>query len=260
MTSNFEYATSQEAWEQLNIYFLNNERKISKKGGGKYGPQLIAYDMFIHIRKAWVDPDFDFGNIFGYRKQKWSGLVNNYVNLNYLDLLKSEVLERVNKRSQNYNLSMRFENFHGSGKNCLLSLTISRRIGLDHPIISFSLRSSEITKRLLFDFLLVQRIAEYIFGEKQYVSIQFFAINIYQNTEAFTMFDNHIPIKSFIKKRRKGYDDWQQRLIDTLHKFKTIEPKKITYKVHLRSVKQLQKINGKPLSGDRPMLAKDCIL
>ena len=112
----------------------------------------------------------------------------------------------------------------------------------------------------LFDLLLVQRIAEYIFGTKQYFSIELFISNMYQNTEAFTMFDSHIPIDSFIKIGKEGPDDWQERLIETLKKFKKIDPALMTYKVHLRSVRQLQRPNGIPLSGDRPMYSKDCHL
>lgn len=259
MVKALEFATSQEAWEGINEYFLNNSREIIKRGGGRYGPQLISNDIFIKIRKAWVDPTFDFGNMFGYRKQKWTSLVNNYINLNYLDILKSQVLEKEKKRTPSYNLSMAFDNSHGSGKNCLLSLTVCKRVTTDHPILLFNLRSSEITKRLLWDLLLVQRIAEYIFGEEQYVGITLFTGNMYQNTESFIMMDNHIPIKKMIGKVDK-MDKWQERAINTLKEFKEVDPKKVKFKVHLRSVKQLQRVNGVPLSGDRPLLAGDCHL
>jgi len=256
-----EYATSQEAWEGINEYFLNEEAEITKRGGMRYGPQLIVYNIFIYIRKAWVDPQFDFGNIFGYRKQKWSGLINNYVNMNYLDLLKSQVHERMAKKSNQYNLSMPFDNSHNSGKNCLLSLTVSKRVNKDHPIITFNLRSSEITKRLLFDLLLVQRIAEYIFGEEEHVSIQLYSGNMYQNTESLTMYDSHKSIDDVMIIKKSGPSKWQERLIETLDKFKTVEPSTIKFKVHRRSVNQLQRDkNGHPLSGNKPMLAGNCKL
>lgn len=260
LVKTLEYSTSQEAWEGVNRYFLNNSKEILKRGGGRYGPQLISHDMFIKIRKAWVDPDFDFGNMFGYRKQKWSSLVNNYINRDFLDIFKSEVMDKIKKRSPNYNLSMQFDNSHGSGKNCLLSLTVSKRVNMDHPIMSFNLRSSEITKRLLWDLLLVQRIAEYVYGDKEYVSIQVFCGNMYQNTESFIMYNNHERIKDIIKTKGKDLDGWQQRTVKTLEEFSNVDPKNIKYKVHLRSVRQLQRPNGIPLSGDKPLLAKDCYL
>lgn len=255
-----EYANSQEAWLGINEYFLNQSKEIVKRGGGRYGPQLISHDMFVKIRKAWVDPSFDFGNLFGYRKQKWTSLVNNYVNLDYLDILKAEVHDKIKKRTPSYNLSMPFDNSHGSGKNCLLSLTVSRRVTNDHVIMNFNLRSSEITKRLLWDLLLVQRIAEYIFGEDEYVSINIFFINVYQNTESFIMVDNYKKIKKMLKPQgysagdnKPVYDDWQKRTIDTLKEFKHPDAQKKSYKVHLRAVNQLQ-----GLKGDRPLLAGDC--
>lgn len=256
-----EFSTSQKAWIGINKYFLNNQKEILARGGGRYGPQLISYDMFIKIRKAWVDPEFDFGSLFAYRKQKWTSLVNNYISLDLLDILKAEVLEKEKKRTPSYNLSMKFDNSHGSGKNCLLSLTVSRRTSIDHPVITFNLRSSEITKRLLWDFLLVQRIAEYIFGVEQYVSIHLFCGNIYQNTESFIMMDSYIPLKKMLKPvgyegggdNDPVYDPWQQRTIKTLDEFKNVDHTTVKYKVHLRSVKRLQKIGG-----DKPLLAGDC--
>jgi hypothetical protein len=254
-----EYANSQEAWEGINEYFLNNSKEIVKRGGGRYGPQLISPDMFIKIRKSWVDPKFDFGNMFGYRKQKWTSLVNNYINLDFLDILKAEVLEKIKKKTPSYNLSMPFDNSHGSGKNCLLSLTVSQRTTMDHPVITFHLRSSEVTKRLLWDLLLVQRISEYIFGEKQHTSIHIFCGNVYQNTEAFIMYDNHRKIKDLIHvPKGKEMDTWQERAIRTLKEFKEVDPKTVKFKVHLRSVRQIQRPNGIPLSGDRPLYAGDC--
>ena len=154
---------------------------------------------------------------------------------------------------------MAFDNSHGSGKNCLLSLTICKRVTSDSPILLFNLRSSEITKRLLWDLLLVQRIAEYIFGEKQYVSIGLFCGNMYQNTESFIMMDNHIKLKKMLD-RKTDLDTWQERAVKTLKEFKEVDPKTVKFKVHLRSVRQLQRKDGHPLSGDRPLLAGDCKL
>lgn len=254
MVKILEYSDSQVAWEGLNEYFLNSEKEILGNGG-RYGSQLIAYNVFINIRKAWVDPKFDFGNMFGYRMQKWTGLVNNYVNLDYLDILKSQVLAKEASRYPQYNISMQFDNSHGHGKNCLLSLTLTRRLDLDIPVLTFNLRSSEITKRLLIDLLLVQRIAEYIYGEEQHVMINLFCGNMYQNAEAFTMYDLHKPIKKVMKLVGKEQSSWQKTVIKTLDNFKEVEPDSIKYKVFKRAVNQLQKVHG-----DRPMLAGELFL
>lgn len=254
MVRYLEFGTSQEAWEGLNEYFLNNEEEILKMGC-RNGSQLIAFDNFIRIRKAWVLPEMDFGNTFGYRLQKWSGLINNYINLNYLDILKSQILAKEGGKYANYNISMQFDNSHGHGKNCLLSLTFSRTQETDIPIATFHLRSSEITKRLLLDLLLVQRIAEYIYGEEQHIMIKMLCTNVYQSAESFCMYDIHKPLKSVLKVKGKKMTNWQERVLRITDEFKTVDPAKVTYKVFLRSVNQLQ-----GLKGDKPMLAKDLLL
>lgn len=250
----FEFATSQEAWEKLNELFFQAEDEIVKSGGGRYGNQLVLYSGYVHIRKAWVDPKFDFGNMFGYRPHKWSGLISNYVNMDYLDILKSQILVKETKSYPIYNLSMPFDNSHGHGKNCLLSLTFSRRQNCDVPIAIFNLRSSEITKRLLIDFLLVQRIAEYIYGEEQTIMIEMFCGNIYQNIEAFTMYHQHRNLRK-LNQNKKGESKWTDKVLETLDKFEKVNPDEINYKVFKRSVNQLQNVHG-----DRPMLAGDLYL
>lgn len=251
----FEFATSQEAWEMLNEYFFQAEDDIFKHGGSRSGNQLILSGGFIKIRKAWVDPKFDFGNMFGYRPHKWSGLISNYVNMSYLDILKSQILVKESGKVKTpYNLSMPFDNSHGHGKNCLLSLTFCRRQNCDIPIAIFNLRSSEITKRLLIDFLLVQRIAEYIYGEEQTIMMEMFCGNIYQNIESFIMYDLHRPLKK-INNLKKGDSKYADKVLEILKKFKKVDPHTINYKVFKRSANQLQKVHG-----DRPMLAGELFL
>lgn len=249
-----ECSTSQAAWEEINEYFFNEEEEINSRGGGKNGPQILSYDHYFHIRKAWVDPEFDFGDIFGYRRQKWTSLLNNYLDMNILDIVKSQVLLKEQRRSNNYNISLPFTNFHDNGKNCLLSLTFQKKICDDHPTVIFNLRSSEVTKRLLIDFLLVQRIAEYVYGEDTHVSITMYCGNMYQNGETFTMYDLHKPLKKIIDKKKESV--YRDRVMGLLKKYKTCAVEDIKYKVHQRAVKQLQRPNGIPLSGKFEMKAK----
>ena len=253
----FEFGSSQEAWEQLNEYLACEDEEIIEMGGTRNGPLIISYNIFVRIRKAWVDPGFDFGYMFGYRIQKWSKLLSNYVNLNYLDLVKSEVQSRESKKNQAYNVSFLFDNAHISGHGCLLNLTFIRRHKVDHPILQMTLRASEVTKRLLMDLLLVQRMGEYVYGKDQHISIEIFFPHIYLSSESFTMYDNHKPIKELFKGRKGKF---QEKILGILNKFKTVDPTEITYKVHLRSVRQLQRVDGIPLSGDKHLYAKDLSL
>ena len=59
-----EFATSQEAWEKLNEGFLRLEPALFGKGAMANSGVAVVYNVFIKIRKAWVDPEFDYGRCF----------------------------------------------------------------------------------------------------------------------------------------------------------------------------------------------------
>lgn len=257
----FEFDNLQEAWEGINEFLYIKEKQIIKKWGGKYGPEIICYDIFMVIKKPWVDPNFDFGRMFGYRIQKWSSLLNNYLDRNYLDLLRDEILIREKRKAKSYNYVLHFKNTHISGKDCLISLVISRRVISDRPTLLFHVRISEVTKRLLLDFLLVQRIAEFIFGKNPDVEIRFFSPACYITFENFSMYDIHRPIKKLIPKD-KELGVFQKRMLKVLNNFKTIkDPYSIKYKVNRRAALQLQTDEeGMPLSGKVGLYAKDLLI
>jgi len=247
-----KHATSQEAWEWVNEYLATHEKEIVRRGGLRSGPQMISYDHFMEIDVAWVDPDFDFGYIFGYKIQKWSKLISNYIDMNWLDITKSRVLEREAKKAQSYTIEFKFTNVHTSGHGCLISLVFSRRHNIDIPIIVINIRSSEITKRLLMDFLLIQRMVEYIYGPEQRVSLKLFCGNVFMTAENFVMYHNHKSLESFINPESSGME---QRIMAVYDKFSAPDAlETIKYKVHLRAVKRLHHLPNPPL------LAKNCKL
>jgi len=211
----------------------------------------LSFPHFLEIHKAWVDPEFDFGYMFGYKIQKWTKLISNYIDFDYLDLIKSLILEREKVHSSNYNIAYKFSNTHGSGHVCLISLVFQRRYTQDNPIIIINIRSSEVTKRLLMDFLLVQRIAEYIYGNKHGASIKLYCSNVYLSGETFTMYHNHKDLRELLKGNETGM---AQRILQLLDKFEGPEGLKITFKVHRRAVDRLHKIKINPLK------AKDLVL
>jgi hypothetical protein len=246
-----KHATTQEAWEWINEFLVTREDKVKRNGGVVSGGQVISYDHFMEINKAWVDPEFDFGFMFGYKMQKWSILRSNYVDMNMVDLVRSEVLEREFKKSQNYNLAFKFVNTHGHGHGCLISLVFQRRYSHDNPVVIINIRASEVTKRLLMDFLLVQRITEYIYGDDVSASVKLFAGNMWVSAENFVMYHNHKPFESFMKPEHGGME---KKTLDILHKFQQPEAMEIKYKVHLRAVKRIQQVSNPPLK------AKDLLL
>ena len=210
--------------------------------------------MFIKIRKAWVDPDFDYGRCFNYKETKWTSLLNNYIDFNKLDLLRSKLRLLKNKYNQNYNVTYMFNNHHDNGKQCLIAATFSKRFGEDIPVITMVVRASEITKRLIFDFLLIQRMAEYVYGPEQSVQINLFATQMYGNVETLLMYSAYKPLKKVIK----GIDNpWTKRVKEVYKKILNgTEKEWSSFKVFFRSFKVLRP----DLYEYQALLAKDLLL
>ena len=247
-----EYATSQECWEQLNESFLTYDSILFEKGGLVNSGLGVVYNVFIKIRNAWVDPEFNYGRCFNYTMAKWNTLLNNYIDFNKLDLLRSRVRLFSNKNSANYNISYIFNNTHNNGKQCLLAATFSKRFSSDIPIITMIIRASEITKRLMFDFLLIQRMAEYVYGPKQTVQINLFCTQMYGNIETLIMYDAYKPLKKVFKKAPDNA--WVNSLKSKWEDMKSSpESKYSSFKVFFRSFKVLRP----DLYEYKPLLAKD---
>jgi hypothetical protein len=259
-----EYPTLEMAWEGINEYLVNNEEKVKAAGGANYSTELVLYDTFIHIFKSHINPDFNFGKVLGYRYKKWSKLINNYVNLDYLDLIKSEVVAREGRKSAHYTFSMHFDNAHGSGKDCLIALTFCRRKGQDNPFVIFNTRASEVTSRMLFDFLLIQRIVEYVYGENKTVEVVCSIPFLFVNIERFLIYMAYKGRKCIKKQRvygptideetgeeimdrrrppkviKKYYTPYQNKCIEKFDKFFNTPLDDIKYRVHKRAAIQVQ--------------------
>lgn len=235
-----EFATSQEAWEKLNEAFLRMEPILFEKGAIVNSGVSVVYNVFIKIRKAWIDPDFNYGRCFNYTATKWSSLLNNYIDFNKLDLIRSRLRTLKASYNQNYNISYLFNNHHDNGKQCLLAATFSKRFQEDIPVITMVVRASEITKRLIFDFLLIQRMAEYVYGPGQSVQINLFATQMYGNVETLLMYDAYKPLKKVLKGCDKK-NPWIVRINEVYDKFKNGTEKQFSsFKVFFRCFKVLR--------------------
>lgn len=251
-----EFSTSQEAWEQLNEAFLRLDPILFEKGAVANSGVAVSYNVFIKIRKAYVDPDFDYGRHFNYTETKWTTLLNNYLDFNQLDLVKSQVKMRKATYNQNYNVSYVFNNSHNNGKQCLLAAIFSKRFQEDVPVITMVVRASEITKRLIFDFLLIQRMAEYVYGKYQTVQINMFATQMFGNIETLLMYGAYKKLKKVLKGTDKK-SPWVKRLLEVNEKFiKGTEKDFSTYKVFLRAFKVLRP----DLYEYKPLLAKNLVI
>lgn len=249
-----EFATSMEAWEKINEYFLQMNPILFSKGALANSGLAVCYNIFVHIRKAWVDPEFDYGRHFNYTSSKWSVLLNNYIDFNKLDLMRSRIRQMKVKYNQNYNVSYIFNNKHDNGKQCLIAATFSKRFQEDIPVITMILRASEITKRLMFDLLLVQRMAEYVYGPNQSVQLNIFATQMYGNTETLIMYDAHKSVPKIIKKYN---NPWTDNVKKVYKKFKEGKEKDFqSFKVYFRSFKVVRP----DLYQYKPLLAKDLVI
>jgi hypothetical protein len=196
-----EFPTLQAGWEGINEYLFLECKEIEDRDGGMDGPEIVSFFNYVVMKDAWVDPEFDFGKRLGYSLKKWTTLVRNYVNLNYLDLLRAELDLRHSRGSRSYNYSFHFSNHYGNGKDCLISLMFMRKAKQKKPIVVFQIRTSEVTKRLLFDFLLVQRIGEYVYGNNDF-EVHLSAPSYYITAESFVMYNNVKDIMKLLINQR----------------------------------------------------------
>lgn len=248
-----EFHTSQQAWEGINEAFIRLDPSLFDRGGTANSGVSVSYNIFVRIKRAWMDPEFDFGKYFNYTDSKWTTLLNNYIDFNKLDLLRSRIRCMKQKYNQNYNLPYVFHNTHDNGKQCLLTATFSKRFQQDTPVITIHLRASEVTKRLAFDLLLVQRMAEYVYGPDQPVQINIFACQMYGNVETLLMYNTYKPIKKVMKGMDKS-NPWYQRVMEIFKKFMNGPESEFSrFKVFFRSYKVIRRDNY-PY---KPLLAKD---
>lgn len=267
-SNEFYFDNLQEAWEGLNDYLVNNEEKILAGNGATYSTEMASYDNILYIEDARIDKNFNFGKVLGYKDKKWTKLINNYVDMNYLDLVATEIQKRELSSKPHYNNTFHFANKYGSGKDCLISLTFTRRKTEEVPVLIFKTRASEVTKRLIFDFLLIQRISEYVYGKKQRTKVICQIDFMYIALECFLMYAAWKGIEnvvSDIRTNEKGnilntrsYTKFQQKVIDK-HKFFLDTPlEKITFLVHKRAAAQVKRHpNGGPLANCPDLFAKE---
>lgn len=239
------FVSLQEVWEELNLMLAEGHPLVLENGGGVHGTEFIVYDCLVKANTAKIDPDFNFGRVLGYTEKKWTSLVKNYVDFDYLDMVKSEITMRRGKNAKSYNYTFRFSNKHGGGKDCLISIIFSKRIGDEYPTAFFNVRVSEITSRLIFDFLLVQRICEYVYGEDHPVHVNFFAPSMFITAERFSMFAHWKGWKKTKKRVSQGKGKFSKRVVDVYNHFSTVDVKSIRYKTHQRCAEVLQKVGHK---------------
>jgi len=235
-----KYPTSIAAWEGINETLISDPEYVVKKGGYHNNIQVLLFDVTLLIARSYIPDDFNFG-IFNYRMQKWNSLKNNYLDMNQLDKVKSRVMVYLLKKATNYNVSMHFTDKHDNGKGCLLSCTFSKRYNDDQPELAVHVRASEVTKRLIFDLLLIHRIGEYVYGEGASFGIRLTIVQSYIDGMSFLMMHNYKDLFKWFDK-----DDWNGRTLKLLKSkfdqyYNHEDPEGITFGVYRRIAVSLSK-------------------
>ena len=243
------FKDSLSAWENINEMFLRHDYEL---GATIHAHALYVYDYTIGIRKPKLDPEFDFGKHFNYTISKWKSLVANYIDKPELDEIRKEVTYEEAKKTKIYNLALQFTNKHGHGKNCLLSMVFSRRANESKPTINVFLRASEVTKRLVCDLLLFQRIGEFVYSDTEFQLIIHFN-QMFNDDTVLLMYHAHKSIKSIL---RESTSQRSKELLEKLKKLLKTNPEDIKYKVHRRAAKVLRP----DICKYPKTLAKDCKL
>ena len=253
MITEMRFPTSQEAWVQVNKGLVEIESNPNTSARAKiYKHQVLLYDVLLRIDRSYIDPEWDFTKTVNYRRQKWTSLVGNYVDINHLEDVLGAVKHRELKKHKNYNETFHFGNAHSHGKGCLLVCTFSRRYGEDRPVLNAVMRAAEFFKRGMMDLLLLHRIGEQAYGDEPF-AVNIFAQQLWGGSDWLSL------IYAFDKKYIKGLKNAEGFAGEVYKKYKLFKNVEdigsISYHAHQRAAKVIQGLTATPA-----LLAEDCEL
>jgi ribosomal protein L21 len=234
------------AWKGINRKFiLGDDRVVDLGSCTKY--LLVGYDAVIHINHPHFKDDYevDFGKLFFYTKSKWSHLIGNYIDYTALEILRGKIRQCIKDKKKFKDISYQFKNHYKNGKGCLLSLVISKRPTGFH--LAIFLRSSEITKRLLVDFLLFERIGEWLLRDRPF-SYTVHINNLFNECAVLAMYNQVERLRKIgreIKESPHYNKEIYKKVIAeyrNIAKHKKVES--IKYKIHKRAWRCLKERNG----------------
>ena len=257
---NLNYKDPVDAWQSIIKLFLNQEESLFKEGqGAVITGSLYTYGMTVFIENATFDPDFDFGRIMGYSQGKWSSLLNNYLDLDAMDVLKAQIREFEKNKAvnRNYHIGFNFADSHGNGKGCLVSGIFSRMIYIEKPRLTIIMRASDVVTRLPWDLLLACRMGQYVYGHEDF-SIELVIRSAFADDISIMLYNGFEPIEPLIK--NVANDERRKKLKKALRKVRTAadEGQDPGYQAYTRVYKIFNPEKyGKEI---KSLLAKDCII
>lgn len=257
---NLNYKDPVDAWQSIIKLFINQDESLFKEGqGAVITGSLYTYGMTVFIENATFDPDFDFGKIMGYSQGKWSSLLNNYLDLDAMDVLKAQIREFEKNKAvnRNYHIGFNFADSHGNGKGCLVSGIFSRMIYIEKPRLTIIMRASDVVTRLPWDLLLACRMGQYVYGHEEF-SIELVIRSAFADDISIMLYNGFEPIEPLIK--NVADDERRKKLKKALKKVKTAadEGQDPGYQAYTRVYKIFNPEKyGKEI---KSLLAKDCII
>lgn len=242
-SSLLRFSTSIEAWEKLNEAFITGD--IDGLVCNSKESHLL--NLSFMIDNPYLPEDLNLGRYFVYYPHKWVHLIANYISMEELAELKDTIQV---KEIVDTPISYHFSNKHKNGKGCLLTMTILYSERKFH--LSFHVRSSEITKRLIFDLLLFQRLGEYLLDGKPF-DIGIFMSKAFNDNNVLLMYHVHKDIFDILEGRD---DNRSNNLRDKLTWFLEHTADDVRYKIYKRIAKSLKDDVGQYPT----LLVKDCKL
>ena len=257
---NYVFSNPIEAWVNIVKMFINQEPSLFEEGQGAIiTGSSYTYGLTLLINEAKFDPEFDFGKIMGYTQGKWSSLLNNYLDLDAMDVLKAQIREFEKNKAvnRNYHIGFNFADSHGNGKGCLVSGVFSRMIYIDKPRLTIIMRASDVVTRLPWDLLLACRIGQYVYGHDEF-TIELFIRSAFADDISLMLYNGYEPIEPLIKAVEN--DDRRKKLKKALKKVKEAadEGTDPGYQAYTRVYKIFNPEKyGKEV---KSLKAKDCII
>ena len=240
--------------------FINQEPSLFEEGQGAIiTGSSYTYGLTMLINDAKFDPEFDFGKIMGYTQGKWSSLLNNYLDLDAMDVLKAQIREFEKNKAvnRNYHIGFNFADSHGNGKGCLVSGVFSRMIYIDKPRLTIIMRASDVVTRLPWDLLLACRIGQYVYGHEEF-TIELFIRSAFADDISLMLYNGYESIEPLIKAVEN--DDRRKKLKKALKRVKEAadEGTDPGYQAYTRVYKIFNPEKyGKEV---KSLKAKDCII
>lgn len=257
---NYVFSNPIEAWVNIIKMFINQEPSLFEEGQGAIiTGSSYTYGLTMLINDAKFDPEFDFGKIMGYTQGKWSSLLNNYLDLDAMDVLKAQIREFEKNKAvnRNYHIGFNFADSHGNGKGCLVSGVFSRMIYIDKPRLTIIMRASDVVTRLPWDLLLACRIGQYVYGHEEF-TIELFIRSAFADDISLMLYNGYEPIEPLIKAVEN--DDRRKKLKKALKKVREAadEGTDPGYQAYTRVYKIFNPEKyGKEV---KSLKAKDCII